>query len=151
MKDSILVVTDSITKTNAGFSEISKNCADNLVFSFWVSVILLIIISLFKYFIAKECEKKDFGNFILEFPIDVCQVVIAIIATGIMKEPSLNVGVILLLTTFLISAICCIFRRYAIKYSYRENCKWIFLLLGSADVMLALVWTTIIYIKYFKL
>lgn len=47
-----------------------------LAFSFWVSVILLIIISLLKYFMSKECVRKDWGNIILEFPIDVCLIII---------------------------------------------------------------------------
>ena len=49
-------------------------------------VFLLLIISLLKYSIAKECEKRDWGNFVLELPIDVCLVVITIIITGIIYD-----------------------------------------------------------------
>lgn len=74
--------------------EAIKN-AESLRYAFWLSVALLILVSLFKYFISKESKKRDWGEFILEFPIDVCLVVITIIITGFMKGENFDVGIML--------------------------------------------------------
>ena len=93
--------TDSISIIE-NFVESLKQ-SDTLAYAFWLSVGLLVLISLLKYFISKDCEKKDWGNFILEFPIDVCLVVITIIITGYMKDANLSYGVILVIMSLIIS------------------------------------------------
>ena len=69
------------------FFESLKNPA-TLLYAFWLSVFLLLLVSLLKYFLSKECERKDWGFLLLEFPIDVCLVVITIIITGFMRGES---------------------------------------------------------------
>lgn len=96
---------------------------ETLAYAFWLSVCLLVLISLLKYFLSKECERKDWGHYILEFPIDVCSVVITIIITGFMKENS-SVGIFLVVISLVVSIICCICRRVAIKHSYAENLNY---------------------------
>lgn len=133
--------TDSLIKT---FIESLKR-PDTLAYAFWLSVGLLVLISLLKYFVSKESEKKDWGHFILEFPIDVCLVVITIIITGFMKEPNLSFGVILVVFSLIISIICCIFRRISIKYSYDENINYKTLLFGLLEILIAGIWIFWVY------
>ena len=119
----------------------------SLNYAFCLSVFLLVLISLLKYFISKESERRDWGNFILEFPIDVCLVLITIIITGYMKGENIPVGVILLIVSLVISVICCLLRRSSINYSYVEG-NW-FKTWGCAilDVAIAVVWTWFVYSK----
>ena len=38
---------------------------ETLAYSFWLSVFLLVLVSLLKYFVSKESDKRDWGNFVL--------------------------------------------------------------------------------------
>lgn len=116
-----------------------------LAFSFWVSVILLIIISLLKYFMSKECVRKDWGNIILEFPIDVCLIIITVVITGYMKGDTFAYGVVLVLISIIISLFCCLFRRFSINHSYDENNKWKSMMWGFLDILVAVFWVSIVY------
>ena len=136
-------MTDSIPMIK-GFVESLKQ-PNTLAYAFWLSVGLLVLISLLKYFISKDCDKKDWGNFILEFPIDVCLVVITIIITGFMKEANLSFGIILVVASLIVSIFCCILRRASIKHSYEENIKYKPLFYGLLDVLLASFWIYIVY------
>lgn len=120
---------------------------ESLIYAFWLSVFLLLIISLLKYFIAKESEKRDWGNFVLELPIDVCLVVITIIITGYMQGTNLAIGMLLVLFSLLVSIACCIFRRISIKHSYDEGVKGKMVIFGILDIFLALGWVFFIYAK----
>lgn len=120
---------------------------ESLIYAFWLSVFLLLIISLLKYFIAKESEKRDWGNFVLELPIDVCLVVITIIITGYMQGTNLAIGMLLVLFSFLVSIACCIFRRISIKHSYDEGVKGKMVIYGILDIFLALGWVFFVYAK----
>ena len=120
---------------------------ESLIYAFWLSVFLLLIISLLKYFIAKESEKRDWGNFVLELPIDVCLVVITIIITGYMQGTNLAIGMLLVLFSLLVSITCCIFRRISIKHSYDEGVKGKMVIFGILDIFLALGWVFFIYAK----
>lgn len=46
------------------FFESLKNPA-TLLYAFWLSVFLLLLVSLLKYFLSKECERKDWGFLLL--------------------------------------------------------------------------------------
>ena len=124
--------------------ETIKN-AESLRYAFWLSVVLLILVSLFKYFISKESKKRDWGEFILEFPIDVCLVVITIIITGFMKGENFDVGIMLVIISLIISFVCCMLRRESIRRSYDEGQKIRSWLLGFANIILASVWIFYIY------
>ena len=121
--------------------------SESLSYAFWLSVFLLILISLLKYFISKESEKKDWGFFILEFPIDVCLVVITVVITGFMKGENVSLGVIIVIATLVVSILCCLFRRGSINYSYKEG-KWP-QTVGCAilDIVVAVGWTYFVYSK----
>lgn len=84
--------------------------SESLSYAFWLSVFLLLLVSLLKYFISKESEKSDWGNLVLEFPIDVCLVLITIVITGFMKGENMSLGIILVIATLVVSIFCCIFR-----------------------------------------
>lgn len=93
----------------------------------------------------KNIKEIILGHFILEFPIDVCLVVITIIITGFMKEPNLSFGVILVVFSLIISIICCIFRRISIKYSYDENINYKPWLFGLLEIIIASMWIFWVY------
>ena len=116
-----------------------------LFYSFWVSFLLLIIVYLLKYFISKECVRKDWGYIILELPIDVCLILITVVVTGYMKGETFASGVVLVLISIIISFFCCLFRRLSIKHLYDEKslCKaWLW---GIFDVVIAAFWISVVY------
>ena len=121
--------------------------SESLSYAFWLSVFLLLLVSLLKYFISKESEKSDWGNLILEFPIDVCLVVITIVITGFMKGENMSLGIILVIVTLVVSIFCCIFRRCSMPYSYMDDKLTRTLLFGLLDVALAVVWVWLVYSK----
>lgn len=49
--------------------------------SFLVSLILLIIVSYVKYHLSKMSQKKDWIEMSLEFPIDICTIIITLYIT----------------------------------------------------------------------
>lgn len=128
------------------FFESLKNPA-TLLYAFWLSVFLLLLVSLLKYFLSKECERKDWGFLLLEFPIDVCLVVITIIITGFMRGENLGFGALLVIMSLIISVFCCILRRNAIKHSYNENTMSKAYFYGSLDIIIATMWVWLLYTK----
>lgn len=136
-------------KFEAAFSNFIESLRnpDSLSYAFWLSVSLLLLISLLKYFMAKNSERKDWGNFILELPIDVCLVVITIIITGYMRETNLAIGVLLVVLSLIVSVICCIFRRNSIKHSYVEGRKICMFVYAFLDIVIASAWISLVYIK----
>lgn len=126
------------------FFESLKNPA-TLLYAFWLSVFLLLLVSLLKYFLSKECERKDWGFLLLEFPIDVCLVVITIIITGFMRGENLGFGALLVIMSLIISVFCCILRRNAIKHSYNENTMSKAYFYGSLDIIIATMWVWLVY------
>ena len=124
--------------------ELLRN-AETLAYAFWLSVSLLVLVSLLKYFISKESDKKDWGHLILELPIDICLVVITIVITGFMKGENISLGIILVVVTLVISIICCIFRRCSISCSYKSDskiCQWVY---GFLDIVFSVFWVYIVY------
>lgn len=128
------------------FWEVLKN-PDTLSFAFWLSVGLLLLVSLLKYFVSKECDMKDWGNLLLEFPIDVCLVVITIILSGFMKGNNLGIGIVLVVISLIVSVVCCMLRRFSIKCSYEENKKVKTVTFAILDVILAVGWISFVYSK----
>lgn len=151
MDDSISIpIQDSITliSCNSIVDEALHN-SDSLLYAFILSVGLLILISLLKYFVSKNSERSDWGNFILEFPIDTCMVIITIIITGFMRKDQ-TLGVLLMVFSLIVSIFCCIFRRLAIKHSYDEKLNWQIWVYGLADLFLAGLWVGFVLYKIIK-
>lgn len=101
---------------------------ETIGYAFIISVALLIIINTLKYFIAKDGKLEDWGFMLLELPIDVCSILIAIIITGFIHGSENNTetnniahGILFIILSLIISAICCILRRFSLNYSYEEK------------------------------
>lgn len=118
---------------------------NSLSYAFWLSVCLLVVISLLKYFMATSSHKKDWGNFILEFPIDVCLVVITIIITSYMQGENFSIGMLLVVISLIVSMLCCILRRQSIKHSYDEGKRIAMALYAFGDIFLAIGWIRFVY------
>lgn len=120
---------------------------NSLKYAFWLSILLLIVFSLMKYFLNKDGCKEDWGNLILELPIDICLVTITILMTGYMKGENFSVGVLMVLLSLVVSFIGCILRRVSIKHSYDENNKCKMIICGSIEIILLIFFTSCIYMK----
>lgn len=45
--------------------------SDDIIIAFWLSFSMLLLISILKYFVNNKSNYKDWGEMILELPIDV--------------------------------------------------------------------------------
>lgn len=101
---------------------------ESLVYSFAISLVLLIIISALKNWILNESKKKEFMFMLLELPIDVCVILITIIVTGFIRgggesinKEQVSNGIILVFVSLLVSIGCCFLRRLSMSLSYSEK------------------------------
>lgn len=109
-------------------------------FAFWFSTSLLIVISLIKYFMINIGSlKKDFGEFIMELPIDICTVVITILASIYLSQHT-GKGITLIIITVGVITICSIFRRLSIKRGGLEKFSILSAVFGIVDIALAMFW-----------
>ncbi|WP_347296873.1 hypothetical protein, partial [uncultured Bacteroides sp.] len=113
-------IPPEINNIEPNYWEALKN-PDSLFYAFWLSVALLVFMSLLKYLVSKESERKDWGLLALELPIDLCLVVITVIITGFMKEPNFALGIVLVVISLVVSIICYHFRQCSIRHSYDEK------------------------------
>ena len=123
------------------------NVNDSLSYSFWLSVVLLILITLFKYFFSKETLKDDWGNILLELPIDLCTIATTVVITGFITEETLPHGIIISFITLIVCAICCYFRRLAINHSYSESIDYMMLVFAFFDIFVAGAWISWVYLS----
>lgn len=128
------------------FRDYAKNQLDQLDnintigFAFWFSTALLIVISLIKYFIFNTGTfKKDLGEFIMELPIDICTVVITILASLYLSMHT-GKGITLIILTVGVITICAIFRRFSIRKGGLEDFSFLSAIFGILDVALAMFW-----------
>lgn len=86
--------------------------------------------SMLKYTINNVCKLKDFGEFILEFPIDICVIVLTVLTTAIVKhdgqisidlQPTTPFSMLLLFASLGVVVISCFFRRKALIHSYSSH------------------------------
>ena len=120
---------------------------DSYAYAFWFSLLLLTVISMLKFLISKEAQLSDWGNLVLEIPIDVCAIIITIIFTGYMKNGNIAIGSLLVILTLIVSVLCCFFRRLSLKHSYDEGYKIQMFIYAVAELFLACGWITVFYIK----
>lgn len=128
------------------FIESLKN-PDSLKYAFWLSILSLVVFSLFKYFSYKEGCKEDWGHLILELPIDICLVIVTILMTGYMKGENFSIGVIMVLSSLVVSFIGCIFRRKSIRHSYDEGKKCKMFIFAIIEIIIVVSWSFGIYMK----
>lgn len=109
-------------------------------FAFWFSITLLIVISIIKHFmINTESLKKDFGEFVMELPIDICNIVITILASLYLSQHT-GKGITLIILTVGIVTICAVFRRLSIKKGGFEHFSLVSAIFGLADIVVAMFW-----------
>lgn len=109
-------------------------------FAFWFSITLLIVISIIKHFmINTESLKKDFGEFVMELPIDICNIVITILASLYLSQHT-GKGITLIFLTVGIVTICAVFRRLSIKKGGFEHFSLVSAIFGVADIVVAMFW-----------
>lgn len=91
--------------------------------AFLISIFLLIVASLLKYCISKETTREEWYMMAIEFPIDLCLVVLTLVVTLYLGD-NVGWGIFMTIVTILVMIVCCICRRLAIKYNTRtETCK----------------------------
>lgn len=109
-------------------------------FAFWFSTVLLIVISIIKYFIMKKGNiQKDIGELIMELPIDICNIVITILVSLYLSE-HMGKGIIFIMITIFVIAICAIFRRLSIDRGGFEHLNVLPVFYALVDIALAMMW-----------
>lgn len=91
--------------------------------AFWISLAILAVIYLFKYWIGKECESKDFIEILLEIPIDIITILITIIITVFCVKDRMHYGHYLFLSSLVVAGICTLVRRRALTLYYKNTSK----------------------------
>ncbi len=82
--------------------------------AFWISLIILVVIYLFKYWAGKQCESKDFIELLLEIPIDIITIIITIIITAFCVKDRMDYGHYLFLISLVVAGVCTLIRRRAL-------------------------------------
>ena len=119
-------------------------------FAFWFSIVLLIVISLIKYFIInKENLMKDFGELIMELPIDMCNIVITILASLYLNQHT-GKGITLIVLTVGVVTVCAVFRRLSMKIGGFEHFSYLSVIFALADIIIAMFWINFVldFIKH---
>lgn len=108
--------------------------------AFIISFIVLLVATLAKYIIAKEDHIKEWGEILIELPIDVCAIVATIIASTQFPE-TVNVA------KYAYSAVlpiffCAYFRQLTYRLFKQKN-NWMY---GSAalDILIAAIWILLV-------
>lgn len=123
------------------FSTWIKNLDDiaTLDFAFWFSLVLLTAISFIKYFINHDSERKDWGEALMEFPIDVCNILITVIVSLYLSK-HIGSGALLLGFSLVVSLLCAYLRRLSIKKGGFEHMTATSVISGLADIGVAYLW-----------
>lgn len=117
---------------------------DTISFAFGFSFALLVLVSLIKYIVNSEWNIKDFGEYLMELPIDTCSIVITVIASLYLR---MHVGksCFLIIITLIIVAICSAFRKASIRNGGFENLGKKSLIYGIIDIGVAVYWINFIF------
>ena len=116
--------------------------------AFWISLAILAVIYLFKYWAGKECESKDFIEMLLEVPIDIITILITIIITAFCVKYRMHYGHYLFIASLVVAGICTLIRRRALTLYYKSENKgkqtfWWLLL----ELAIGIVWIIFVYSK----
>ena len=147
-------MTESVDTTNQStVREIDNSTFYNRVqdtttveFSFVISVLLLLVASFLKYFITNLSTKKEWWLFSVEFPIDLCLVILTLIVTLYIKE-NMGGALIFLTVAIIIIILCCISRRAAMKHFDSSDSKSLWTGVGYTvlTIFLSIAYCAIIY------
>lgn len=118
-----IIGQETIGETTIPFHETVK-------FAFWISISILLLASLGKYFLANKSNWSVWFNWIVETPIDLCVILISLLATIHIKQ-SAGEAFLYMTIVIIIVAICCILRRHALKYytNTSDKSSWVSILL----------------------
>lgn len=120
------------------------NIPENVVGAFSVSILVLLLFTVAKYFIGNGLSKKEWGDVLLEFPIDL-GVAVTTLLTTLFSCLNPYVYLVLILISSLLVVGCCMIRRTAIELmdNYSRNG---FALLGALSLFIVVVW--IVFLAY---
>jgi len=113
-------------------------------FAFWISVVLLLMASFLKYLVSHINTQKDWGHLIIEFPVDLCLVMLTILVTIYLKT-NIGGGIFLIIITILTILICCHFRRKSMDYSDKTDSFGKSFIYGMLTVLFAVALTGVVY------
>lgn len=120
---------------------------ENVAGAFGVTLLFLLLFSVFKFFIGNGLTKKEWSNLMLEFPIDV-SVAVATLQTTLLTRVNSYLYNATLAISFIVAVICCMIRRKAIeKMDNRKHFGYAFW--GIASFVLVVLWLVcLIYIIF---
>jgi hypothetical protein len=113
-------------------------------FAFWTSVGLLIIVSILKYFLSKECNRAEWGYLLIEMPIDLCLVILTILVTTYLAQ-NLGGGILLIIMTIIVIVLCCITRRLSLNYAKATDKFSYSLFYGFLTIAMSLIISSFVY------
>lgn len=120
---------------------------ENIVGPFSVTLLFLLLFSVFKFFIGNKLAKKEWGDLLLEFPIDLC-VAVATLQTTLLSSLNSYVYNGTLAISFVIAILCCMIRREAIE-KMDNHSHLGYALFGILSMVLVLAWIVCLtYIIY---
>mgnify|MGYP007099011645 CR=1 FL=1 len=104
--------------------------------AFCLSLSMLLFISILKYFMNNESKKRDWGELLLELPIDICTIIITMLISLSYNVNPQNTF-IAVFVTLIVAALCCYFRKKALSNSMTEN-YWLMTLYAICDIVACL-------------
>lgn len=113
--------------------------------AFWISLLILVLIYIFKYFANKECTKSDFIEILLEIPVDTLTLLLTVIITVFCCAGKMQYSHYLFIVTLIIAGICAMLRRGALSF-YNKKDKgvqtfWCLFL----EVIIGIGWIIVVY------
>ena len=94
---------------------------------------------------------KDFGEFIMELPIDMCNIVITILASLYLNQNQhTGKGITLIVLTVGVVTVCAVFRRLSMKRGGFEHFSYLSVIFALADIIIAMFWINFVldFIKH---
>lgn len=115
--------TDSISPLNTGSAPIPD--LDQILgpvgHAFWISICILVLIFLIKYWSGKECQSKDFIELLLEIPVDALTILLTIIITTFCANGQMHFSHYLFIITLLVAIVSALLRRSALNAYYQQH------------------------------
>lgn len=111
--------------------------SEDIIIAFWLSFTMLLFISILKYFVNNKSNYKDWGEMILELPIDVCTIFITMLISLAYNNNPKNTF-IAIFGVLIAVVLCCYFRKKSQLNSICEN-YWLMILYAIGDIGVCLL------------
>lgn len=111
--------------------------SEDIIIAFWLSFTMLLFISILKYFVNNKSNYKDWGEMILELPIDVCTIFITMLISLAYNNNPKNTF-IAIFGVLIAVVLCCYFRKKSQLNSICEN-YWLMILYAIGDIAVCLL------------